>query len=381
MLVQGETAQPQPDLQTFGEPIEHDDGSVSFEETEEEPLALSKVPHDGNLAEAMNEHELATIASDLIEGIEADDESNAEMRDIFAKGMQFVIVRPGARMDTPFPGAAGVIHPLLLEALVRFAANALGELLPAGGPVKTIVNGDDTPDKEVQAERKRDWMNYYLTQKDEDYYPDFDQMNLLTGYYGSMFRKVYRDPAKRGMPVSRSLSPQDLIVAYAATSLHGSGRVTHVERDVIKADITRLQLKGWYREVELQQGEGETDDDNPAREAEGREKSTRTEDATFKLYHCHCLLDIRGLEHLGADGEPSGLPLPYIVTIEPESRQILRIARNWNQGDAEFAPRELRPLQIHARLRLLWLGSRASAGVNCRRADDDASAEHQCADA
>ena len=287
----------------------------------------------------MDDSQLAAIAADLIEGIEADWDSNAEMRDIFERGREYVVVKPGNRLDTPFENAAGVVHPLLLEAMMRFAASALGELLPAEGPVRMQVNGDDTAQIEARAQRKRQFLNFYLTTEDEEYVPDFDQMLMLVGYHGSMFRKIYRDPAKRGRPVSRSLSPIDLIVAYSATSLHGSARVTHRQRLVTRADLLRLQLQGWYRETDL--GEPADDaDDQVADAIEGREATSRIEDATYTLDHCHCLLDIEGLEHRDADGEPTGLPLPYIVTLEPESRQILRIARNWADGDPEFAPRE-----------------------------------------
>ena len=301
------------------------------------------MPHDANLAEAMTADQLARIAADLIEGIEADWDSNAEMRATFEVGRQFVIVQPGNRIDTPFEGAAGVVHPLLLEAMLRFAASALAELLPAAGPVRMQINGDKTPESEARAQRKKDWLNYYLTTKDEDYVPDFDQMLMLVGFHGSMFRKVYRDPAKRGMPVSRSLSPIDLIVNYAATSLHGSQRVTHRERLVGQADLKKLQIKGWYRDVALVDG-GSADGDEDVENVEGREASSRIEDATYTLDHCHCLLDLEGLEHRDDQGEPTGLPLPYIVTVHAESREVLRIARNWTEGDDEF---DLREYYVH----------------------------------
>ena len=336
---QGSAPTGSPEIQGLGEPVQHPDGSVTFEEPIDDVRNLADLGHDDNLAEAMEQDALDRIASDLIEGIEADEDSNAEMLDIFERGLKFMVVRPGERLSTPFEGAAGVIHPLLIEAVMRFAANARGELLPAEGPVRIIVNGDDSPEKEAQAKRKRDWLNYYLTSKDEDYYPDFDQMLVLVGYYGSMFRKVYRDPQKRGMPVSRSLSPRDLIVSYAATSLHGAERVTHAQRFVSKSDIKKLQLKGWYRDFDLQPPEDD-DETTPAHEIEGRTKSMRTEDGTYTLYHCHTLLDLPGLEHRDKKGKPTGLPLPYIVTLDKDSRQILRLARNWDPKDSEFEPRE-----------------------------------------
>src|SRR6185312_6737278 len=298
------------------------------------------VPHDGNLAEVLDRDILAEIATRLIDGVEADIESNREHHERFEDGIKLLGLKPMERLDFPFDNACGATHPLLKMALLSFRATARAELLPASGPVRTQIIGDITPDVEARAERKQDWLNYYLTHEDEEYYPDFNQMLLLLGLWGSMFRHVWRDPLKRGRPVSRFLSPKDLVVNYNATSLAGPARVTRVETNVPYSDIRRLQLKGWYRNIALDLPPGEPSITDTGRESEGRSDTDIDADRPYEIWHVHCVLDIAGLDHRDESGEETGLPIPYIVSLDHNSQEILRIERNWDPDDQEYRPRE-----------------------------------------
>ena len=300
--------------------------------------SLAELHHDANLAEALDDYILNTIAGDLLEGVAADIDSNADHYKQYEDGVKLLGLKPIDRLDTPFTNAMGGQHPLLLEAVVRFQANARAEMLPAAGPVRVQQVGDD-PRLDDSGQRKQRWLNFYLTEVDEGYYPDFDQMLLLLPLHGSMFRKVYTDPLKR-QPLSRYLTPFNLVVSYAETSLQSCNRVTQIEQ-VTEAELIKMQVKGLWRDIDLTQP---MDEDIPGADItdryEGRSPSSRWQDTRYTIYHVHCLLDLEGLEHKGEDGEPTGLPLPYIVTIEKESQKILRLTRNFEQGDEDFEPRE-----------------------------------------
>ena len=320
---------------------ELDDGGAEIEPAEPEADEMLKsVPHSGNLAEALPESVLNTIAIDLEEGVNADVGSNDEWYECVTDGLKLLGLKPGERLDKPFKGSPAAYHPMLKEAVLRFTASATGELLPADGPARCKVFGDDDSNAQVVAMRKQEYMNFFLTEEDQEYYDDFDQMTMLLGLYGSMFRRLWRDPTRGGIPTSRFLTPFDLVVSDHATTLNGPYRVTHIET-VANTEIKRLQRQAWYVEEDLMQP---TDDTTKAREVrqngDWRRPTDRPEDSDHILHHVYCMLDIEGLEHTGEDDEPTGLALPYVVTIHVESQKVLRIQRNWKEDDTSFKPLE-----------------------------------------
>lgn len=304
---------------------------------DEEPEAAADVPHDGNLAEVLPDQVLNRIAQDVLEGFEADVESNRPTYEIYAAGMKLLALKPGERMSEPFEGASGAVHTLLKEAVVRFAAEASGELIPAAGPARCQVIGDSTPQKQDLANRKQDWLNFYLTEADGGYAGDFDKMLVQVGLLGSMYRKVWRDPLSGGKPMSRFLSPFDLVTAATTTELNGGDRATQVE-PMRTSDVIRLQLKSWFRDIVLGVP---SDDATPWKPGTGeaRTPSDRPEDVEHVLLHQHVQLDLDGFEHTDDDGEPTGLCLPYVVTLDRETQKVLRIARDWDEDDEDFKPR------------------------------------------
>src|SRR5574337_857371 len=344
----GQVARPQPALDPnilAGTLNSLPDGGaeVIYPEEFQQPTA-DDVPFDGNLAEVLPDTLLDDILNRLMEGIEADIESNRGHWEQFEQGVDLLGLDPKRRLDYPFKGASGATHPLLKMAVLSFRATARKELLPASGPVRSQIIADPTPQDigalEQRAQRKQNWMNYYLTHEDEEYYPDYNQMLLLLGLWGSMFRHVWRDPLRGGSPFSRFLSPKDLVVNYGATSLCGPQRVTRIETNVPYADVRKLQLKGWYRNIPLILPTGDTDIPDKARELEERSPSEIDEDRPYEICHVHYSMDIQGLEHRDENGEETGMPIPFVVSLDRNSQKILRISRNWKQGDPEYKPRE-----------------------------------------
>jgi hypothetical protein len=327
----------------------NDDGSVDLlppANDDDDPDALRNAPHGANLAELLSDDVLSKIGQELIEGIDADVDSNSEWYDAVEASLKLLGLKPGERIDTPYVGAPASTSSVLKEAVIRFAASASGEMLPADGPVRIKINSDPTPDMQAMADRKGRYMNYFLTEEDADYYDDYDQMLLKIGLYGHMYRKVWRDPLRGGVPTSRHYSPWDIIVSAQATTLTGSYRVTHLE-PMARGDLTKLQHQAWYRNIDLAEPVG--DADSPAgrvKELVGWRRPTELpKDADYMLAHTCCMYDLEGLEHEiegeGGESEKSGIPLPYIVTLERETGKVLRMTRNWAEGDPSYKPVEL----------------------------------------
>jgi hypothetical protein len=303
-------------------------------EQEVDPQAAqgAAVEHGDNLAGLLDQGVLGRIAQEVLEGVEADENSCAELFEAFEVGIKLLGLKV-ERSDDPFDGASAAVYPLLLDAVVRFVATAHAELYPAAGPVRTQVYatgaGQDVEDK---AQRKSRWMNFFLTQVDTGYYPDCDSGLLMLALYGSIFRKVYRDPVS-GMPRSRFLTPFSLLVSYHAPDLQSAERVTQVEQ-LSHNEVIRRQVAGYYVDATLQDGDDELSAaDRVTRLVEGRSPSGLQADAEHTHYHCHCWLDVPGMEHIGADGEPTGMRLPYIATVDKMSQVVLRLERDWEEGD------------------------------------------------
>ena len=286
------------------------------------------IAHDDNLAEYLDDGYLGELSSDLRASYKDDLSSRSEWEESYTKGLDQLGVRYEDR-STPFEGASGVTHPLIAESVTQFQAQAYKELLPAGGPVQTQVLGLQDSAREEQASRVKHFMNYQITEVMEEYDPDMDQLLFYLPLSGSTFKKVYFDEAKQ-RAVSKFVPAQDLVVPYAASDLQTSPRVTHVLR-MDSNDIRKMQVAGFYRDVELSQYEEESDTvRQKVDEIQGTSKTY--DDGIYTLLEMHVDLDLEGFEDLDPEGNPTGIQLPYIVTIDEGSGQILSIRRNFDEG-------------------------------------------------
>ena len=284
--------------------------------------------HFENIAELLEESVLGSIGSELNENYMQYKTSRKDWEDTYIKGLDllgFKYVNP----TQPFQGASGATHPVLAEAVTQFQAQAYKELLPAMGPVRTQVLGRPTRQKEEQSNRVKNFMNYQLMDVMKEYEPEFDQMLFYLPLAGSAFKKVYYDELL-GRAVSKFIQADDLIVPYTATSLADAEAVIHVIK-MSENDLRKKQVAGFYRDIEVKPGyDQETEVEKKERQLEGVKK-TRDEDI-FTILECHVNLDIEGFEDM-KEGEPTGIKLPYIVTIEEGSRQVLSIRRNYQEAD------------------------------------------------
>ena len=311
--------------------FEFDDGSaIVGEYTEME--ATVEAAFDANLAEFIEEGDLGQISNDLIGSIDDDFASRQEWEDTYKRGLDYLGMQNEERVE-PFEGSSGVVHPLLAESVTQFQAQAYREMLPATGPVRTQVVGAQNEMLTKQAERVKDYMNYMITYEMEEYDPEMDQMLFYLPIVGSTFKKVYFDPLK-GRAVSQFVHAEDLVVPYGATDLPTCPRITHV----IKMDsneVKKLQLAGFYRNVDLpdngSSGEEMSEVQETINEIQGIHPSNASVELT--LYEVHTDLDLKGFENMGNDGAPSGLKLPYIVTIVEDTGEVLSIRRNYEEMD------------------------------------------------
>jgi hypothetical protein len=286
------------------------------------------IPHDANLAEFLDEGYLGEISNELQGAYEDDLSSRSEWEEGYTKGLDQLGVRYEERSQ-PFEGASGVTHPLIAESVTQFQAQAYKELLPAGGPVQTQVMGVQDQAREEQASRVKHFMNYQITEVMEEYDPDMDQLLFYLPLSGSTFKKVYFDEARQ-RAVAKFVPAQDLVVPYSATDLQTAPRVTHVLR-MDANEIRKLQVAGFYRDVELSKYEGDSDTvREKVDEIQGTSKSYT--DDVFTLLEMHVDLDLEGFEDMSPEGEPTGIQLPYIVTIDEGSGQVLSIRRNYDEG-------------------------------------------------
>jgi hypothetical protein len=298
---------------------------------------ISSIGFGDNLAEVLDRQELKAISNELLDLIEEDDESREEWKKIYEEGLTLLGLKYDERTE-PFEGSTGVTHPILNEAVTQFQAQAYKEMLPSNGPVRSQILGASNPIKEQQAERVKDFLNYYITVEMEEYDPDYDQMLYYLGYGGSTFKKVYRD-GDLGRAVSPYVLPKDLIVPYGARDLATAERVTHVIR-VSKNDLRKQQVSGFYRDIELD------DPDNTERDVieekidtvSGIEPGGETENYT--LYEVHTYLDLEGFEDKDQNDEETGIKLPYIVTINSDTGDVLAVRRNYDPADPKKRKRQ-----------------------------------------
>lgn len=282
-----------------------------------------------NLAEDMDDRVLGSVASELMGDFDANKASRQDWEDAYANGLELLGFNYSERAE-PFRGASGVTHPLLAEAAVQFQAQAFNELLPPGGPVRTQVVGSADAAKSDQAQRVKDFMNFYITNVMEDYTPDMDQMLFYLPLAGSTFKKVYYDEGIE-RAVSKFIPAENLVVPYETTDLETCPNITHVVRMSLN-ELRKKQVAGFYRDINVLPQQAENDDLlSELDRITGLEPSSVDYDCT--LLECHVDLDLEGFEDMGEDGEPTGIKLPYIVTISQDNGQVLSIRRNYREGD------------------------------------------------
>ena len=309
--------------------VQGEDGSV---EINFEPGAAGPEEggdHYANLAELLPDDILADMGSELFDNYTQYRASRKDWEDGYTKGLDLLGFKYEIRTQ-PFQGASGATHPVLAEAVTQFQAQAYKELLPAQGPVRTQVIGKTDRARQEQSQRVKDFMNYQIMDKMKEYEPEFDQMLFYLPLSGSAFKKVYYDELL-GRAVSKFIPADDLIVPYTATSLDDADAVMHTIK-ISENDLRKKQVAGFYRDVELNPSYmQETEVEKKERELQGVKK-TRDEDV-YQLIECHINLDLEGFEDRDEFGEPTGIKLPYVVTIEAGSREVLSIRRNYKIGD------------------------------------------------
>ena len=299
-----------------------------------EPKEESDEDFSANLAEYISEQALQTLASELTSDFDDDVSSRKDWMQTYVDGLELLGMKIEERTE-PWEGACGVYHPLLSEALVKFQSETMMETFPAAGPVKIEIIGRETPEKKDAAERVKEDMNYQLTDVMKEYRPEHERMLWGLGLSGNAFKKVYYDPSLERQ-ASIFVPAEDIVVPYGASNLETSERVTHVMRKT-KNELIKLQVAGFYRDVDLE------DPVNVMDEVEKKiaEKMgfRATSDDRYKLLEMHVNLDLPGYEHKDDDGEPTGIALPYVVTIEKGSNSVLAIRRNWEPTDDTHAKR------------------------------------------
>tara|TARA_Y100000813_G_scaffold198574_1_gene187765 strand:+ start:2017 stop:4449 length:2433 start_codon:yes stop_codon:yes gene_type:complete len=293
-------------------------------------------PFYKNLAEDMDEDQLNEISSTLMEDFEGDLSSRKDWLQTYADGMELLGLKIEERTE-PWSGCCGVYHPLLSEALVKFQSETVMETLPAGGPVKTKIIGKETPENKAAAVNVADNMNYYIQEKMPEYRAEHERMLWGLGLAGNAFKKVYYDN-NTGRPASIYVPAEDMVVPYGASSLDDAERVTHVMRQS-ENDVRKLQVAGFYRDVELDKPEGGYLDDIEKKIAENMGFSA-TSDDRYKILEFHVNIDLEGYEDKDDKGKETGIGLPYIITVEKTSNVVLAIRRNWMEDDPKKIKRQ-----------------------------------------
>ena len=309
---------------------ENEDGSVDISYDPATASIEGGENHYSNLAEHLPDDILGTLGSQLYGNYTDYKSSRKDWEKSYREGLDLLGFKYDNRTE-PFSGASGATHPVLAEAVTQFQALAYKELLPSNGPVRTQILGIPTPDKEQQSTRVKDFMNYQIMDQMKEYEPEFDQMLFYLPLSGSTFKKVYYDEVE-GRAVSKFVPADDLIVPYTATSLDDAEAIIHRIR-ISENELRKQQVAGFYRDIDLKPGQLREDElQQKENELDGRTKSSRDDDV-FTLLEYHINLDLEGFEDVDTDGEPTGIKLPYIVTIEENSREILSIKRNYEIGD------------------------------------------------
>jgi len=297
-------------------------------EIEIEPGKEEDDDFDANLAEFITDNELQELAGDLLSDFDDDIDARKDWMQTYVDGLELLGMKIEERSE-PWEGACGVYHPLLSEALVKFQAETIMETFPASGPVKTKIIGKETPAKKDAAERVQDDMNYQLTEVMVEYRPEHERMAWGLGLSGNAFKKVYFDPSLNRQ-VAVFVPAEDVVVPYGASNLETANRMTHVMRKT-KNDLRRLMVANFYKDIDLPEPQNTLDD--VEKKIAERMGFRATSDDRYKLLEMQVYLDLPGYEDKDEKGKDTGIGLPYIVTIEKTSQEILAIRRNWHPED------------------------------------------------
>ena len=300
-----------------------------------EPHEETSEDFDANLADYMDDSDLQSLGNDLIDDFNKDIMDRKDWIKTYVDGLKLLGLQYEERTE-PWQGACGVFHPMLTESVVRFQSEAMMETFPAMGPVKTQIVGETDIKKEESAARVREDMNYQLTEVMVEYRPEHEKMLWSLPLAGSAFKKVYYDPSK-GRQVAMFVTAEDIVVPYGASSLETAERVTHVMRKT-ENEVLKLQEAGFYSDVDLGEPSSELDDVEKQKAEETG--MTALQDERFRILEMHVDLDLPGYEHKNKKGEKTGIMLPYVVTIEKGTRQVLAIRRNWYEDDKLHTKRQ-----------------------------------------
>ena len=309
---------------------EQEDGSVEVNFDPSKVNIEGQPTHFDNLAELLPEDITDPIGNELVENYMDYKASRKDWEQTYKTGLDLLGFKYDQRTE-PFTGASGATHPVLAEAVTQFQAGAYKELLPAEGPVRTQIVGNPDQAKAAQAQRVKDYMNYELMEKMEEYEPEFDQMLFHLPLAGSTFKKVYYDELL-GRAVSKFVPADDLVVPYSATSLDDADAIIETIK-ISENDLRKQQVAGFYSDIELQKPQDKEDEiEKKERELEGTKKSGKQE-MVYTLLECHVNLDLEGFEDKDDELNPTGIKLPYIVTVDETSRKVLSIRRNYEPTD------------------------------------------------
>jgi hypothetical protein len=308
---------------------ETDDGGIMIDL---DPLDVleEEVSFDSNLADYCEEKVLQEVASELLGMCGSDKQSRKDWEETYIKGLDQLGMKIEDR-STPWPGACGVQHPVLAEAVVRFQAQTITEIFPNAGPVKTKMIGRMTEEKEKQSLRVKEYMNYLITEDMPEYRSETEKMLFNLALAGSAFRKVYWDP-NMGRPCSMFIPAEDLLVSYGAPSLEMAERITHVMKKTPN-EMRKLQVSGFYRDVELSEAGSDLSDIQEKYDELTGDSPGFTSDNRHTVLEVHVDLDLAGFEDM-QDGDPTGIALPYVVSIDKGSSEVLSIRRNWIEDDS-----------------------------------------------
>ena len=292
--------------------------------------------HNANLADLIEDEDLTQIASELIGAFEADRDSRSDWEDTYINGLDLLGLKNEDRTQ-PWDGACGVFHPVLTEAVIRFQAQSIQEIFPAAGPVKTSVVGQITDEKAQQSERVRDYLNYLITEKMTEYRSETEKMLFSLPLAGSAFRKVYYDP-NMGRPCSMFVPAEDFVVSYGASDLVTCERATHIMKRTSN-EVRKLQVSGFYSDIDLPDPSPNTGD------IERKYNQLTGGSANYEFDNRHTILEVQAeMDLVGFEdkenGEPTGIALPYVVSIDKSSRKVLSIRRNWYENDPMRMKRE-----------------------------------------
>ena len=311
--------------------IATDDGGMIID-FDPDAMPIGDADFNSNLADFMDEDKLRELGNDLISSFNGDKESRSEWEETYTKGLDQLGLKIEER-TTPWAGACGVFHPMLSEAVIRFQSQAITEIFPAQGPVKTKIVGKITSDKEKQSQRVEDYLNYLLTHEMSEYRSETEKMLFSLPLAGSAFRKVYFDPSL-DRPSSSFVPAEDVVVNYGASDLETCQRATHVMRKSSN-EVRKMQVNGFYKDIELPEPAQNISDITKKYNDITGEQDTYNYDSSHTILEMQVDLDLEGFEDTDAKGQKTGIAIPYVVTIDHPSGNILSIRRNYYEDDAK----------------------------------------------